>query len=102
MIPTQVSQHTFDQVFYHDVCTLSEQVFDMKYVCASVRHVCLFCVMFSSSGEKRMASIIMTEKNRSLPYTSASILMKLLNFMARTWVSTLTHDRVSCDALLKV
>jgi len=102
VISTQVTQYAFDQVFYRNVCTLSEQVFDMKYACASVLHVCLFCVTFGSSAEKRMASFITIEKDRSLPYTSANILMKLLKFMARTWVSTLTHDRVSCDALLKV
>lgn len=78
MISTQVSQHEFDQVFYHNVGKLSEQVFDMKYVCVSV---CLFCVTFSSSAEKRMASFITIEKDRSLPYTSANILMKLLKLL---------------------
>jgi hypothetical protein len=74
-------------------------------ICASVLlHVCLFCVTFSSSADKRMASFITIEKDRSLPHiSSARIVMKLLlKFMARTWVSILTHDRVSCDALLKV
>ena len=38
----------FDQVFYYNVCTLSEQVFDMKYVCASFLHVCFVYVQLFS------------------------------------------------------